>query len=481
GEVVDHRSDLYSAGCVLFELLTNRPPFQGDSPVAVAYQHVREQAPRVSDFNPMVSPAMESVVGRALTKEPGRRFQTASEFSAALQDALRGIPVHDEEETAAIGMVPAMAGVGAGAAGADPAPSMGAPLSARTPEDPALYAEAEDYPPRRRGRVGRVLLWLLLVLILAAGAAWALAEMLSPQRVEIPDIEGMSRTDAVSELNEQNLDPEIETEPHDDIDEDLAIRTDPGAGEQVDAESPITLYISAGQDSVVIPDGLQGQSEDEVRETFDELGLEIGEITDDTHPSVEEDRLISTDPEAGETVSQGSSVDLVMSNGQVVMPGVFNTNQYDAQAVLEDLELNVEFVESENGEYTPGTVIGQQVDGSSVQAGDLIPQQSTVTLSIATAPPPPPEDDGDDEDDDDPTDEPTSDEPSESPTDDESEDPSESPTDDESDDPSESPTDEESETDEPSPSPSPSPTEDDDESDEPSPSPTGNGSPTNDD
>src|SRR5690625_1150480 len=149
GEVVDHRSDLYSAGCVLFELLTNRPPFTGDSPVSVAYQHVREDAPMVSDFNNRVSPAMESVIAKALTKDPVMRFQSADEFNHAVQNALQGIPVDDGAPTTEL------AAVGAGPSSFDDLMSpagVGTPLSARTPEDPDIEDYYPDYrePPRRR-------------------------------------------------------------------------------------------------------------------------------------------------------------------------------------------------------------------------------------------------------------------------------------------------------------------------------------------
>ncbi|MGJ9407287.1 PASTA domain-containing protein [Nesterenkonia aurantiaca] len=386
GEVVDHRSDLYSAGCVLFELLTNRPPFQGESPVSVAYQHVREAPPMVRDFNHQVSPAMESVVGKALTKDPALRFQTAEEFDQAIQQALIGIGVDDDEHPTST-----MTAIGGRqdfnqvlAAGAVP---LDGKLSARTPEDPDLYQDNDqprERPRRRRG--GLILIWTLLILALAGGGTWALVNMLDDPEVSIPDVTGMTEEEAREELTALSLNPTVETEAHPEIEADLAIRTDPEAEAAVEPDSAVVLYISTGPESVLVPDGLQGSSEEEVRDALEEVGLEVGEISQENHPSIEADMLIRTDPDAGSSVAPGTEVDLVLSTGLVEMPGVFNRTRAEARTILENLGLSVATVEDERTDYAEDTVVGQRVDGASVVAGDAIPQGSTVTLVIAVAP-----------------------------------------------------------------------------------------------
>lgn len=430
GEVVDHRSDLYSAGCVLFELLTNRPPFQGESPVSVAYQHVREAPPMVSDFNHQISPAMESVVGKALTKDPALRFQTAEEFNQAIQNALIGIGVDDDDHPTA-----AMAAIGGRqdfnqvlAAGAVP---LGGQLSARTPEDPDLYQsydQPRERPRRRRG--GLILIWTLLILALAGGGTWALMSMLDNPEVSIPDVTGMTEEQAREELTALNLNPSVETEAHPELEQDLAIRTDPEADTSVEPESAVVLYISTGPESVLVPEDLQGSSEDEVREALEEVGLEVGEVSQENHPSVEADMLISSDPESGTSVAPGSEVDLVLSTGLVEMPGVFNRTRTEAQTILENLGLSVAFSEDERTDYAEDTVVGQRVDGASVVAGDGIPQGSTVTLVIAVAPEeapaPDPEEDESPEPEDGGNEESPSPDPEESPSPDPEESPSES-------------------------------------------------------
>ena len=394
GEVVDHRSDLYSAGCVLFELLTNRPPFQGESPVSVAYQHVREEPPQVSEFNPRVSPAMESVVAKALAKNPSARFQTAEEFDQALQDSLRGIPV-DDAPTAAIAAVGGRRqfdDVVAGAAG------VGAPLSARTPEDPDLYEEYEQEPAPGRRRRSLAWLWVLILIALVAGGAWALARMLDTQELEIPEVEGLERSEAIEALEDAGITPEeIQDIPHQEVEADHAVDTDPETGTTVGPEEEVVLYISAGPDDVVIPDGLQGESEESVREILEDLSLEVGEVSEEDHPTVGEGDLIATDPEGGDSVELGSEVDLLLSTGMAPVPDVALLPEEEARAVLEDagFDVAVSTVDWTTEEYDEGTVGGTIYNSSLVEPGAPIPQGATVSISIATAP----EDDSDDEDD----------------------------------------------------------------------------------
>jgi len=390
GEVVDHRSDLYSAGCVLFELLTNRPPFQGESPVSVAYQHVREAPPLVSDFNNQVSPAMESVVGKALTKDPARRFQTAEEFNQAIQKALIGIGVdEDDHPTAALGAVGGRQDFNQVlAAGAAP---IGTRLSARTPEDPDLYEnhEVPERRPRRRRRGGLVLIWTLLILGLLGGGAYVLMNMLDTPESSIPEVEDLERAEAIEALDAANVSYSIETEPSTDIEEDHATRTDPGAGTVVTPEDSVVLYLSSGPDSVRVPTDLEDLSEDEARESLEEAGLEVGDVSEENDSSVEEGLVISTDPESGTSVSPGSEVNLVLSTGLVDMPGVFNRSLSDARSILENAGLSVNTIEDERTDYAAGTVVGQRLDGQSIRAGDPIPQGSQVTLVVAVAPPAP--------------------------------------------------------------------------------------------
>lgn len=408
GEVVDHRSDLYSAGCVLFELLTNRPPFVGDSPVSVAYQHVREQPPLVSDYNNQVSPAMESVVTKALTKDPALRFQSADEFDDALADALRGIPV-DEGTTTQLAAV--------GAAGFDDLVAGSPAMSARTPEDPD-YEDYQDYgqKPPRRNRAGLYVLLVIIAIALIAGATFLLAQMMGEgdddgddvvedELVSIPDVSGMPQAEAHAELTNRGLSAEVETEPHDEVEPDHAIRTDPEAGEEVEPDSEVILYISEGPGEIEVPDGLIGEDEETVRGILEEAGLEVGEVTEENHPEYAAGEVISTDPESGTTVEDGSAVNLEISTGEVELPGAIDNyigqwrNLAEEFLTGEGFELTPQprWVETEDIENS-GELLGYEVNGEEVSGGDTIPNDAPIQIVAGYLPEEEEEEEDQDED-----------------------------------------------------------------------------------
>ncbi|GAB3182680.1 hypothetical protein GCM10027060_15930 [Nesterenkonia halophila] len=384
GEVVDHRSDLYSAGCVLFELLANRPPFQGESPVSVAYQHVREEPPRLSDMNPQVSAAMESVVAKSLAKDASARFQTAEEFDQAIAEALRGVPV--EDATAAL---PAVGAAGAGGFDDIVAPAAATtdgPLSARTPEDPARHAAPPEEPPRRRRR-GLAWLWVVVLVALVAGGSWALVRALDTARTEIPSVAEMPREEAVSTLEDADLEAAVEEVPHGEVSADHAVRTDPSAGERVPQGEEITLYISSGPEKLTIPEDLQGLEQDEAVQQLEDLGLAVGDVEDVPHPSIEEGSVVATDPGAGEQVSGGDEVDLQVSNGRVTVPDVGLMDEDEAASLLESDQHGLTVGSTlpwETGDYPAGTVGAAFYQGDQLEPGATVPQGATVRLSVAT-------------------------------------------------------------------------------------------------
>ncbi|WP_170228443.1 protein kinase domain-containing protein [Nesterenkonia populi] len=409
GEIVDHRSDLYSAGCLLFELLTNRPPFVGESPVSVAYQHVKEQPPAVSEFNARVTPAMESVVAKSLAKDPVLRFQDAGEFHHALQNALQGIPVDDYDAT---GVMPAVAAAGAGAGANrsfdDLVGSSAPALSARTPEDPDI----DDYADygygegrRRRGLLLPILSAVLLVGLIAAGV-YLLTQLGGgdPEEIAVPEVEGMTRSEALDELSEATLRPQIENQAHEEIDADHAIGTDPEAGQMVEEDSQVTLYISEGAESVTIPEGLVGSDEATVTAELESLGLEVGEVTEEDDPSASAEEVLAVSPEEGTEVQAGSSVSLTVSTGEVQLPsGLVGEWREPVEAALTDAGISWELnwvILDEPDDYFAGQVIELEVNGQSVDDGGSVPNDATVTLNTVSGEswPEPEEEDEEDED-----------------------------------------------------------------------------------
>ena len=403
GETVDARSDLYSAACLLFEMLAGRPPFIGDSPVSVAYQHVREAPPKAASFNPEVSGALESVLERALAKDRNDRYQSAHDFRDALLAARNGTP--DTFQTAATQAVPhspvssapipdeeprtrAMARVLEGG----PLTSMSADDLEETPEPP--YEDTRNRQHERRGRrtAWIVTLFVAIGLLLAAGGIYAYNLMNQPPpppaTASIPDVENMTQTAAINALLEKGFRaPATESQYSDTVESGLAIGTEPEGGSTVALDSEITLYISQGPSAIQIPDTLPGMSEAQARDTLRLLGLQGGNTTTVNSATVPEGRVIETAPGVGTSVQMGSTVDLVLSSGKVSVPNVVDMEVEEARAFLADpaYGLETEVEEVENSVVEPGTVTGQ-----SAQPGSDVPQGSTIKLTVAKAPSPSP-------------------------------------------------------------------------------------------
>lgn len=404
GETVDARSDLYSAACLLFEMLAGRPPFVGDSPVSVAYQHVREAPPKASSFNSDVTPALDSVLEHALAKDRTERYQSAHDFRDALIAARNGTA--DPFRTAATQIVPRQPVSPEPAPGDEPRTRAmarvleGGPLTSMSADDleedgvldlPSATGE-RGQERRGRRRAWIITLFVAVALLLAAGGVFAYNLMNQPPpppaTATIPEVENMTQTEAINSLLELGFRAPV-TEPQysDTIEAGLAIGTEPEAGSSVALDSDITLLISQGPSAVQIPDTLPGMSEAQARDTLRLLGLQGGDSEPKNSPTVPEGRVIETKPGIGTSVQVGSTVDLVLSTGKVTVPNLVDTSVDEAKAYLADpaYGLGVAVEEVENSVVEPGTVTGQ-----SAPAGSDVPQGSTITLTVAKAPEPSP-------------------------------------------------------------------------------------------
>ena len=414
GEAVDARSDLYSAACLLFEMLTSRPPFTGDSPVSLAYQHVRETPAAPSSFNPEVSEALDSVLAKGLQKERADRFPDAAAFRRALRAALNGIAVpavpepetangtddvgpgagQDSEPETLVGFT----GIGFldGSAGRNHANEE--PLPANYTDEPDDDAMPLGFPPerertrrqksRRRAWTSVVILFTVLVL---AGVGLGLYYFMNqkpaePVKVLIPSVANMSEADAIRRIYDAKLVPDAPVRVNDDkIPQGTAIGTDPSVGTEVAEGSHVTLKVSDGPSSVTVPKNLANQTEAAARDMLRLVGLTASTIIGNS-PSVPAGSVISSNPAPGAVVAPGSPVQLVVSSGKVAMPQLVGRTRAEAEKALQDLGLTMEVVEQENSQVAPGTVTRQ-----STEAKALVDQGSTVTVTVAKAPAPAPE------------------------------------------------------------------------------------------
>jgi beta-lactam-binding protein with PASTA domain len=427
GESVDTRSDLYSTGCLLFELLTGRPPFIGDSPVSVAYQHVREPAPRPSQFASDVPEALDKIVLRALAKDPNERYSSAQAFASDLNAFRAGEPVDPSTGAIAVGAIGAAAlgGAALGAAMSGDAareeaasqPTQAMPVVPETaptavmpsqeaqaapwaavvgadqagsipPTGPATATMELDPDDEEEERKRKLRQYWLLGAAAAAVIAIVVAIFLftqtgdeptaSPSAVPIPDLVGMTEVEATAALTRLGLTGTFVPEASDTVEKDLVTRSDPPFGEEIAAGSNITVYLSAGPSVVTIPD-VRDQDELAATQALEALDLVVVREEQDD-PEVEKGFATGTDPVANTQVAPGSQVTLFIASGQVDLPDVVGETEDSARAQLDALGLTTTTTRQETANATEGTVIEQSPGPGKVDVG------SSVELTVATKP-----------------------------------------------------------------------------------------------
>ncbi|KQY46338.1 Stk1 family PASTA domain-containing Ser/Thr kinase [Cellulomonas sp. Root137] len=389
GETVDARSDLYSTGCLLFELLTGRPPFIGDSPVAVAYQHVREAAPVPSTFASDVPDTLDRITLKALAKERDARYSSAAEFRSDLEAAVRG---------GAVG-APAVGALAAAALIATPATEatqvMAPPVATTQAMPPATSpwastgaAVATAGPPEEDEGNKRPWLLPLLIGIAVLAVAGIVALLIAnanksnaPEPITVPSVVGMTAAAAEEAITDANLIFVRAEEASDTVEAEHAIRTNPEEGAEVTAEDAITVFISTGPASLAVPD-VSGRTEQEATDILTGLGLVVSaNRQDDDNPAFPQGQVTKTDPASGTSVSAGSTVTLFVSTGNVLVPDVTGKTKAEATQILNDAKLQVNTSPVESATQAPDTVVSQDVPPNTP-----VKQGRVINLQIATAP-----------------------------------------------------------------------------------------------
>ncbi|MGL3807399.1 Stk1 family PASTA domain-containing Ser/Thr kinase [Paeniglutamicibacter sp. R2-26] len=397
GEMVDARTDLYSTGCLLYELLTGRPPFTGDSPVSVAYQHVGEHAPAPSTLRSTLPPIYDDVVLKALAKDREDRYTDAHAFAVALRDARNGKPLPADELTAVLpqGSVPATVSAFAAIA-EEPDQTFHTgylqPVAAEQQwaEEPVWEQgrsePVDDYRAKSK-KAWTVVLSIFMVLALAVGGLffynWMQAEAARNALVTVPSLVNMTQAEAESALTRLELKAVPEPVFDDIVKSGSVVSSNPGAQQQLVKGSAVTLLVSKGPESLKIPDSLEGSTEVTARETLKDLGFTVGSVTRQNHPTIPAGSVVQTEPSLGSQVKSGSKIDLILSTGLVVVPQLLNLTEDEARDLLSDpkLGLSLKVVVEEHPVAEPGTITGQDPN-----SGLTSPQGGTVTVTIAKEP-----------------------------------------------------------------------------------------------
>jgi beta-lactam-binding protein with PASTA domain/tRNA A-37 threonylcarbamoyl transferase component Bud32 len=375
GERVDARSDLYSAGCLLYELLTGRPPFLGDSPVAIAYQHVRENPVPPSQLDPEIPPWADSIVLRAMAKDPAQRYQSAADMRTDIQRALSGVPVA-APRTMGYATTQRMAGPGGATMAAGPTRAI--PGYEYGPEEGG-YTEGGG------GMRRRTWLWwalgALLVLAVLGGVAYAFFG--GSGGVAVPQVSGLPVKQATEQVTKAGLTPKEVDRPNATVQKGIVISTDPANGSLVARGTTVTLFVSSGPPKVEVPSVVH-QSDTNARNTLVNAGFQVHEVTDQ-NSTAPANTVVRQSPQAGTLVNKGTTVTIFVSPGGAQVPNVINQQVDAARAALAAQGFNnVQIDEVSSPGLPDGTVVNQ-----SPQGGTTVPTSTTIILNVVKNQPTP--------------------------------------------------------------------------------------------
>ncbi|MFG6194082.1 Stk1 family PASTA domain-containing Ser/Thr kinase [Nonomuraea sp. JJY05] len=386
GERVDARSDIYSTGCLLYELLTGQPPFTGDSPVAIAYQHVREDPIPPSQIDRDIPPWADAIVLKAMAKDPAHRYQSAGEMRADIQRAMSGMPT-DAQTMAMTG------NFNQGTRMMTATQAAQGPATQRTTAVPPYEYEGGDgggRGGRRRASGGggnnavKTALWIIVPLLIIGAfvgvgySVFGSKNTPTNTQVTIPSLASQERAYAEEQLKNLGLTVQVVQESSDDVDKGSVIKTDPAEGTKVDKGSPVKLVISKGPEKVKVPDGLVGQSQADAMKALEDAGLRGTVKTKISSKS--QGTVIETKPKAGDEIEKGGTVTLYVPKELGEVPSVIGLTKEDASAQIKAAGFRPKVVEQAN-EQPEGTVIQQNPGEGAKQAPG-----TTITIVVSTGP-----------------------------------------------------------------------------------------------
>ena len=398
GETVDNRSDIYAAGCLLYELLVGRPPFQGDSPVSVAYQHVRETPVPPSELDPVITPEMDAITLKALAKDRTQRYQTAKEMRDDIGRLLDG------DQVQAVAPVPVPDSAGPTQVVPATVLALPSPLTATTPVVAVTDAprRAVTYQERPRPRTAAAVVVTLALALVAGllGGLWWLNRAPTPRAVTVavPQVLSMTVENATQTLESAGLKPDVKSvEGPDDATVNTVIRQDPVKGVDVAKGSSVAITVNIGPAKGQIPAGLLGQDKDAVIRALTALGFtKITAVEAVNEPvTAQANKVITLNPVEGATIAKTTAITVTYATGKSKVPNLVGYSRDTAIKAAQDAGFTkYKIVEQESTQAvgtvlatTPAadTLVDRTTELSIVVARTLVTPPPTVTV---TAPPP---------------------------------------------------------------------------------------------
>jgi eukaryotic-like serine/threonine-protein kinase len=387
GAPVTACSDLYSVGIVLYEMLTGKVPFTGDSAIEIAMKHLNDYPKPPSKIRPEIAEELDHVVLRALAKAPEDRYQSAEEFAEDIQRVDAGLPVSPETSEAATALLtlPTLAaGATTEALSGDSTRVITTPPRVpRRPQYPPSYGY--DEPPRRRRRAAP---WLLVLALLAAAAVagWYVFTQIQEQLeasepVAVPPLIGLREANAIAQLDRLGLEAEVERGASTEYDEGIVADQEPKEGTRIQKGDAVTILVSTGPPMTTVPD-VVGDSFEEAVAKLQDANLEWRRR--DVFSNRRAGRVVAQNPPAGEEVVEGTEVVLRVSKGQdvVEVPDVLGQPESSARAELEGEGFEVSVERAPSTDTAEGLVFAQSPDPR-----QTAPRGSTVTITVSSGPP----------------------------------------------------------------------------------------------